>query len=117
MFVVVIAVGKGVLTVGTEEVVQRDAQDIDGRCERLARPVPSIEHVRQCVPVGEVRLGCDHRREEHDVRQGDRHPTAGERMAHVPGVTEEDDALLGMRSALLDGRKERVGHATETVLR
>ena len=79
--------------------------------------MPSMEHVRQRVPVGEVRLGCDHRREEHDVRQGDRHAATGERMAHVPRVTEEDDALLGVRPALLDGRKERVGHATETVFR
>ena len=75
-----------------------------------------MEYVRQRVPVGEVRLGCDHRREEHDVRQGDRHATAGERMAHVPCVSEEDDALLGVRPTLLDGREERVGHATETVL-
>ena len=47
---------------------------------------------------------------------GNRHATAGERMSHVPGVTEEDDALLGVRPALLDGRKERVGHAADSAL-
>jgi hypothetical protein len=53
-----------------------------------------VEYVHERVPVGEVRLCGDHRCEEYDVRQGDSHATAGERMAHVPCVAEEDDALL-----------------------
>jgi hypothetical protein len=31
------------------------------------------------VPVGEVELGGDHRREEHDIREGDGDAAAGER--------------------------------------
>jgi hypothetical protein len=59
----------------------------------------------------------DRRREEHDVREGDGHATACGRVAHVPCVAEEDDALLGMRSTLLDRWEEGVGHAPETVFR
>jgi hypothetical protein len=103
-------------TVCTKEVVQRDAEDIDRRRERLARPVPAVEHLRDCVPVSEVRHGGEHRREEHDVGKGDGHTAARERVAHVPRVAKEDDALLGVRAALLDGWEERVGHAPETVL-
>ena len=104
-------------TVGAKEVIQRDTQDVDRRCERLTRPMPPVENVRECVPVGEVGFCGDHWREEHDVREGDGHATACERVAHVPCVAEEDDALLGMRSTLLDRWEERVGHAPETVFR
>ena len=78
--------------------------------------MPAVEHLCDRVPVGEVRHRDKHRREEHDVGEGDGHAAARERVTHVPRVAEEDDALLGMASALLDGREERVGHAPETVL-
>lgn len=52
-----------VRTLRTKEVVQRDAQDVDGRRKRLARPMPSVENLRDRVPVGEVELSSDHRRE------------------------------------------------------
>ena len=54
---------------------------------------------------------------EHDIRERDSRTAARERVVHVPRVAEEDDALLGMASALLDRREERIGHAPETVLR
>ena len=47
-----------------------------------------MKYVRQRVPVGEVGLGCEHRREGYDVRQGARHTIAREGAAHVPRVTE-----------------------------
>ena len=78
--------------------------------------MPAVEHLCDSVPVGKVRHGGEHRREEHDVGEGDGHAAARERVAHIPRVAEEDDALLGMASTLLDGRQERVGHAPETVL-
>jgi hypothetical protein len=89
-------VGLAVRTLRTKEVVQRDAQDIDGRRKRLARPMPSVENLRDRVPVGEVELIGDHRREEHDIREGDGHTAASERMTHVPRVTEEDNTFLGV---------------------
>jgi hypothetical protein len=101
-----VRVGQAARTVGTKEVVQRKAQDVDRRCEGFACPVPPVEHVRERVPVSEVWFCGDHRREEHDVRQGDSHATAGERMAHIPCVAKEDDALFGVWPALLDGWEE-----------
>lgn len=109
--------GHAARTIRTKEVVQRDAQDVDGRRKRLARPVPPVENLRERVPVGEVELSGDHRREEHDIRKGDGHAAAGERMTHVPRVAEEDNTFLGVRPTLLDRWQERVGHAPETVLR
>ena len=109
--------GLAVRTLRTKEVVQRDTQDVDGRRKRLARPMPSMENLRDRVPVGEVGLSGDHRCEEHDIREGDGHTAASERMTHVPRVTEEDNTFLGMRPTLLDRRQERVGHAPKTVLR
>ena len=47
--------------------------------------MPLMKYVRQRVPVG---LGCKHRREGYDVRQGARHTIAREGTAHVPRVTE-----------------------------
>ena len=78
--------------------------------------MPAVEHVRDNVPVSKVRYGSEHRREGHDVREGDCHAATCERVAHVPRVAEEDNALFGVRAALLYGREERVGHAPETVL-
>ena len=104
-------------TVGAKEVVQRDAQDVNCRCKGFARPVPPVEYVRERVPVGQVRLGCDHRREQDDVRECDRHAAASERVAHIPRVAKEDDAFLSVRPALLNGREERIGHSPETVFR
>ncbi len=46
-------VGHAVRTLRTKEVVQRDAQDVDGRRKRLARPVPPVENLRERVPVCE----------------------------------------------------------------
>ena len=106
-----------VRTVRTKEVVQRDAQDVDGRRKRLARPVPPVENLRERVPVGEVELSGDHRRKEHDIREGDGHPAASEGMTHVPRVAEEDNTFPGVRPTLLNRRQERVGHAPKTVLR
>jgi hypothetical protein len=77
--------------------------------------VPPVEQVRDCVPVGQIRLGYDHRREEDDVRKCDGHAATSERMAHVPCIAEEDNALPVVRPALFYGREERVGHAPETV--
>ena len=65
-----------------------------GQSEWLARPVPAMEHLCDSVPVGDVRHCGEHRREEHDVREGDSHTAAHERVVHVPRVAEEDDALL-----------------------
>jgi hypothetical protein len=65
-----------------------------------------MENVRERMPVREVRLRSKHRREEHDVRKRDGHAATSERVAHVPRVTKEDDALLGVWPALLDGREE-----------
>ena len=110
-------VGHSVRTLRTKEVVQSDAQDVDGRRKRLARPMPPVKNFRERMPVGEVELSGDHRREENDIREGDGHAAAGERMTHVPRVTEEDNSLLGVRPTLLDRWQERVGHAPETVLR
>ncbi len=110
-------VGHAVRTLGTKEVVQRDAQDVDGRRKRLARPMPPMENLRKRVPVGEVELSGDHRREEHDIREGDGHAAASERVAHVPRVTEEDNTFLAVRPTLLDRWQERVRHAPETALR
>jgi hypothetical protein len=110
-------VGHAVRTLRTKEVVQRDAQDVDGRRKRLARPVPPMKNLRERVPVGEIELGGDHRREENDIREGHCHAAAGERMTHVPRVAEEDNTLLGVWPTLLDRWQERVGHAPETVLR
>ena len=79
--------------------------------------MPPVENVRERMPVGKVGLSSNHWREEHNVREGDGHAAAGERVTHIPRVTEEDDALLGVRPTLLYGREERIGHAPETVLR
>ena len=68
-----------VLTLGAEEVVQHDTQDTGCQREKLARPAQLMEYVRQRVPVGEVGLGCDHRREEYDVRHSARHTIARKR--------------------------------------
>ena len=95
-----------VRTLRAKQVIQRDAQDVDRRREGLTRPVPSMENVRERMPVREVRLCGKHRREKHDVREGDSHTATGERVAHVPCVTKEDDALLGVWPALLDGWEE-----------
>jgi hypothetical protein len=106
-----------VRTLRTKEVVQRDAQDVDGRRKRLAYPVPPVENLCERVPVGKVELSGDHRGEEHHIREGDGHTAASERMTHVPRVAEEDDTLLGVPPTLLDRWQERVGHAPETILR
>ena len=53
-----------------------------------------MEHLCDSVSVGDVRHCGEHRREEHDVREGDSHTAAHERVVHVPRVAEEDDALL-----------------------
>ena len=79
--------------------------------------MPPVKNVRECMPIREVRLGSEHRCEEHNVRKGNGHAAAGERVAHVPRVTEEDDALLGVWPTLLDGWEERIRHAPEPVLR
>lgn len=79
--------------------------------------MPPVEDVRERMPVGEVGLSGDHRCEEHDICEGDGHAAASERVTHVPRVTEEDDALLGVWPTLLYGREERIGHAPEAVLR
>ena len=68
-----------------------------------------MKYVRQRVPVGEVGLGCEHRREGYDVQQGARHTITREGMTYVPRVAE------GVMPALLDRQKERVRHATEMV--
>jgi hypothetical protein len=68
------------------------------------------------MPVSEVGLGRDHRCEEHDVCEGNGHAAASKRMAHIPRIAEEDDALLRVWTALLYGWKERIGHASKTVL-
>lgn len=106
-----------VRTLRTKEVVQRDTQDVDGRCKWFARPMPPVENLRERVPVGEIDLSGDHWREEHDIREGDGHAAAGEWMTHVPRVAEEDNTFLGVRPTLLDRWQERIGHAPETVLR
>ena len=64
-------VGHAVRTRRTQEVVQRDAQYVDGRRKWLARPMPPVKNLRERVPVREVELSGDHRREEHDIREGD----------------------------------------------
>ena len=63
-----------------------------------------MENVRERMPVREVRLGGEHRRKKHDVREGDGHAAPGERVAHVSRVTKEDDALrlLSVWPALLN---------------
>ena len=76
-----------------------------------------MENVRERMPVREIRLRVEHRRKKHDVREGNGHAAAGERVAHVPRITEEDDALLGVWPTLLDRWEERIGHAPESVLR
>ena len=74
--------------------------------------MPPVEHVRDRVPAGQVRLSYDHRRDEVDIQECDRH-------AAVPPVSgchifQEDDVRLGVRPALFYGQK-RVRHALETV--
>lgn len=103
-------------TICTEEVVQCDAENVDRRRKRFACPVPAVKHLSNSVPVGKVWHGSEHRREEHDVGEGDSHAAACEWVAHIPRVAEEDDALFGMSTALLDRCEERVWHAPETVL-
>jgi hypothetical protein len=89
-------VGHTVHTLHTKEVIQCDAQDVDGPCKRLARPVPQVENLRERMPVSEVELGSDHRR-EHDIQKGDGHAAAGDRMTHVLCVAEDDNTFLGVR--------------------
>ena len=79
--------------------------------------MPAVEHLSDSVPVGKVWHGSEHRREEHDVGEGDSHAASREWVAHIPRVAEEDDALFGMSTTLLDRREDRVWHAPETVLR
>ncbi len=107
--------GYAVLTLRTKEVVQSNAQDIDRSREGLACPVPPMENLRECIPVGEVGLGGDHWSQEHDVCEGDGHSAASEWVTHVPRITEKDNAFLGVWSTLLDRWQERVGHTPETV--
>ena len=76
-----------------------------------------MENVRERMPVREIRLRVEHRRKKHDVREGNGHAAAGERVAHVPRITEEDDALLGVLPALFNGWETRIGHAPEPVIR
>ena len=76
-----------------------------------------MENVRERMPVREVRLGGEHRRKKHDVRESDGHAAPGERVAHVPRVTKEDEALLGVWLALLNEWETRIGHAPELVIR
>ena len=76
-----------------------------------------MENVRERMSIREVRLSSEHRRKKHNVREGDGHAAAGERVAHVLHVTEEDNTLLGVWPALLDGWEERIGHPPEPVLR
>jgi hypothetical protein len=88
-------VGHAVRTLHTKEVIQCDAQDVDGPCKRLARPVPQVENLRERMPVSEVELSSDHWR-EHNIQKGDGHAAAGDRMTHVLYVAEEDNTFLGV---------------------
>ena len=63
-----------------------------------------MENVRERMPVREVRLGGEHRRNKHHVREGDGYVAPGERVAHVPCVTKEDDALVCGLLCSMNGR-------------
>ena len=102
------------LTIGAEQVIQRDAEYVDRRCEGLARPVPFVQEARHLVPVVEVGLG-EELGEDDDVVEGDGHAAARERVPHVPRVAEEDDAFLRVLAALHDRGKEGVGHAPDAI--
>jgi len=67
--------------------VQWDAEERWGLAEAAG-------NVRVCRT--EVELSSDHRREEHNIRKGDGHATAGEWMTHVPRIAEEDNTFLGV---------------------
>ncbi|KND88715.1 hypothetical protein TOPH_06627 [Tolypocladium ophioglossoides CBS 100239] len=88
-----------------EERVEGLSEDVDDGGEGLAAPIEGDDggadgaRVLEVADAGRVNeLG-----EEEGIVEGDGHAAAGEGVAHVEGVTEEDDAV---------GRREpAVGHA------
>ena len=94
-----------------EEGVEGLCEDVDDGGQVLALPVESTHLLEDELGVREV--GCDFRGEQfgqkNDVVQSDRHAAAGERVAHIHGVAEEDQA-----GGFIDGgREERVGHGAK----
>lgn len=62
-------------TLGAKEVVERDAQDIDCRTERFARPVPCVQDLGDAGPVVQVAYAPEEVREDNDVVERNGHST------------------------------------------
>lgn len=103
--------GGEVRAVGGEEGVQRHGEDVDDGGSGLALPVEGGhggEDGGGVFEVGDVLWG-EEGAEGDDVVEGDGHAAAGQRVAHVHCVAEEDEAggFLGRRG------QERVGHGAQ----
>lgn len=97
--------------VGGEEGVEGHGEDVDDGGAVLAHPVEAGHGVEDGGGVFEVGhgLGGEEAADVYDVVEGDRHAAAGEGVAHVHGVAEDDHAgcFLG------HGGQEAVGHASQ----
>jgi hypothetical protein len=103
--------GSKVRTVGCKQRVECHSKDIDDAGAALARPVEGahlFEHGVRVLEVGDV-CGGEEGRQGDDVVEGDGHAAAGQRVAHVHGVAEHDQAA----GVLGGGRQEGVGHGAQ----
>lgn len=105
--------GAQLAVVGGEEGVERLGEDVDDAGEVLAAPVQVVHggvDGARVVEVGDAarvqQLG-----KEDAVVEGDGHAAAGEGVAHVHGVAEEDHAV----GRLARGREPAVGHASRNL--
>jgi hypothetical protein len=107
----------GTLTLGAEEVVQRDAQDVDRAGLRASCALPVLDSGADARPVAETELTGSERDEcvgqQDDVVERDGHAAARERVTHVPSVAKKDDALA--HACLTMRRQERVRHTPQPV--
>jgi hypothetical protein len=106
------------LTLGAEEVVQRDAQNVDRAGLRASCALPVLDDGADARLVAEAELAGPERDEcagqQDDIVESDSHAAARERVSHVPGVAEKHDALA--YACLAVRREERVRHASQPVL-
>jgi hypothetical protein len=74
-----------------------------------------MQHLLYLLPIFEVVYRTKEVAQNHDIIQSHGHTAAGERVAHIPRVADEDSARFRVRGTLLDGWEERIGHPSQTV--
>ena len=78
----------------TEQVVERDTEDVHRGRERLARPMPPVKDGLDLAPVGKILHVEQHVTEKDDVVERDSHTASGQGMPHVPRVAKQEYTLL-----------------------